>query len=194
MPDQPFYERFATNMKPIEANKTKVVEKTFHYLLTGWTENDIISGFSSIGIQKEHAESYITAAKQLMTGLNVQHNNLTTLRILWGAYVVAVFIFNIIARVIVQESGEAAYPLLVQIFIGLSVVELIAVLVIQVKIGNSLPADTTSIFVPKLLQFALAESVAIYGLVLTFMDGSTQRLIYFSVAAIAGLLIAYPRR
>src|SRR3989338_7215490 len=137
MPDQPFYERFATNMKPIEANKTKVVEKTFHYLLTGWTENDIISGFSSIGIQKEHAESYITAAKQLMTGLNVQHNNLTTLRILWGAYVVAVFIFNIIARVIVQESGEAAYPLLVQIFIVLSVVELIAVLVIQVKIGNS---------------------------------------------------------
>ncbi|OGL86529.1 hypothetical protein A3I40_00345 [Candidatus Uhrbacteria bacterium RIFCSPLOWO2_02_FULL_48_12] len=106
----------------------------------------------------------------------------------------AVFIFNIIARIVVQKSSEAAYPLLVQILIGLSVVELVAVLVIQAKMGNSLPADTSSIFVPKLLQFALAESVAIYGLVLTFMDGNTQRLIYFSVAAIAGLLIAYPRR
>lgn len=121
-------------------------------------------------------------------------NNLFTLRLLWGAYVAAVFIFNIIARTIVQESSEATYPLLVQIFIGLTVVELVAVLVIQAKIGNSLPVDTSSIFVPKLLQFALAESVAIYGLVLTFMDGNTQRLIYFSIASIAGLLIAYPRR
>ena len=84
--------------------------------------------------------------------------------------------------------------MLVQIFIGLSVVELGAVIVMQAKIGNSLPVDTSSIFVTKLLQFALAESVAIYGLVLTFMDGNTQRLIYFSVASIAGLLIAYPRR
>ena len=121
-------------------------------------------------------------------------NSLFTLRVLWGAYVAAVFIFNIIARSIVQESSEAAYPLLVQIFIGLSVVELGAVIVMQAKIGNSLPVDTSSIFVTKLLQLALAESVAIYGLVLTFMDGNTQRLIYFSVASIAGLLIAYPRR
>lgn len=121
-------------------------------------------------------------------------NSLFTLRLLWGAFVAAIFLYNVIARLIPANGDGVTDQLFFKILIGLSAVELVAVLGIQMRLGNSLPADLTTVFVPKLFQFALAEAIAVSGLVIFFLDGNAYRLMIFSAAALVGLLIAYPKR
>ena len=116
------------------------------------------------------------------------------LRLLWGAFVAAVLIYNVVVRSLTSQPSGSVEPALLYILTGLSAIMFLAIVGIQFRLGNSLPVDVSSVFVPKLIQFTFAESIAVYGLVLTFLDGNTQRLLVFSGTSLLGLLLAYPRR
>ena len=121
---------------------------------------------------------------------------LQTTWILFLALLSSIVIYVVVAVVIdaqggPQDMGEAGLDpeLLQYLFLGLGVASTIASLVIPGLVFRSEPGEPLSferLFPKKIMQWAISETIAIYGLLMYFM---TQDLGYMYIFAAWGAII-----
>ena len=126
-------------------------------------------------------------------------------KLLWFAFLGAIFIYNIVAVMISRSSeffekergfvglDSEMLSVLFYILLFLSIIQL-AILFkwnskVEHKPTESLP-ENKKIFT---IKYALAESMAIYGLTLFLMNGNFNHLILFSGLAVVGMFLSYPK-
>lgn len=128
-------------------------------------------------------------------------------KFLWYAFLGAIFIYSI-GAVIISQSGEGfkegqgfvgldseMFLVLFYMFLFLSLIQL-AVLSkwnskVERKSAELLPENKKNLFT---IKYALAEAMAIYGLMLFLMNGNSSHLILFSALAVVGMLLSYPKK
>ena len=132
------------------------------------------------------------------------------LPIIWGAFVVSIIMYAGIAEFVVLSGNDpqSATDMIFYIFLGISVVEVLAIPFVKNHVGRLkwLPSETPDYeevkrarqekFVTShIVAFAIAETPALYGLALAlrFHAGKSQFYIFIAIAVIA-LLINYPSK
>ena len=127
-------------------------------------------------------------------------------KLLFFIFLSAIFIYNAVA-VIISQSGEffekgegfagldgETILILFYVFLFFSIIQLIILLKWNPKRKFS-PAELPlqnkgNLFVVK---YGIAEAMAIYGLILFLLNGNFDHLILFSVLAIIGMFLSYPK-
>ena len=127
-------------------------------------------------------------------------------KLLFFAFLSAIFIYNAVA-VIISQSGEffekgegfakldgEMISILFYVFLFFSIIQLIILLKWNPKRKFSLaelpPQNDGDLFV---IKYGIAEAMAIYGLILFLLNGNFDHLILFSVLAIIGMFLSYPK-
>lgn len=121
-------------------------------------------------------------------------------KFLWCAFLGAIFIYSVVA-VIISQSGESFVELdsemlsiLFYAFLFLSIVQLSILFKWNSKVEHkpieTLPENKKNLF---MIKYALADAMAIYGLMLFLLNGNFNYLILFSGLAIVGMLLSYPK-
>jgi hypothetical protein len=120
-------------------------------------------------------------------------------KIIWGAMFVNLGVYYVILQTIVNAgSGEnpEAQRLLFPLAI-ISVMSLSAAFYIPLQLGR-FGVKVQSLnplqkyFVPFIVRMALNETVAIYGVVLSFMSRDTHYYLYFAVPSSLVFLMSFP--
>ena len=128
-------------------------------------------------------------------------------KFLWVAFFSAFFIYNIVAVLISQsgeyfEKGEGFVGLdnemisvLFCVFLFFSMIQLVVLLKWNPKKKYhpaELPSENNRNL--SVMKYGIAEAMAIYGLTLFLMNGNFDHLILFSVLAIIGMFLSYPKK
>lgn len=119
------------------------------------------------------------------------------LRILHAALTASIFLYGLIVYLVVvkgpaQESPEQAQLILVALAAGaVSVTAMIPFLRKQLLAKAK---NAQSLFVVSILSWALSESIAVFGLVASFVTRWTWPFFVFALVALINIMIYRPRR
>ena len=128
-------------------------------------------------------------------------------KLFWYAFFGAIFIYSIVAVIIAQtgegfEEGKGFVELEGEIFSMLFYI-LLFISVIQLAIlfkwNSKMEHKATEVLFENkknlfMIKYALAEAMAVYGLVLFLTNGNFNYLILFSGLAVIGMFLSYPRK
>jgi F0F1-type ATP synthase membrane subunit c/vacuolar-type H+-ATPase subunit K len=133
--------------------------------------------------------------------------------IIGGAMISSVFIYAVIAAVIEagQESFEGFAPtggaLLRNVFLGLSLFQVVFIKLFRSRMfamesrdqatgvakPPSLDDSVQRLMTTSIVTFAMAESIAVYGLVLFLLNGSSNDFYVFLAISLACFVLFFPR-
>ena len=138
--------------------------------------------------------------------MNNQMNNQPPIKppnekFLWVAFLGAIFMYSVVA-IIISQTGEGFVELdsemlavLFYAFLFLSIIQLFILFRWSSKVEHkpieTLPENKKNLF---MIKYALAEAMAIYGVVLFLMNGNSSHLLLFSGLAVVGMLLSYPKK
>lgn len=128
-------------------------------------------------------------------------------KLLWVAFFGAIFIYSVVA-VIISQTGEGfeagkgfvgldseAFSILFYALLFFAIIQLVVLFKWNSKIEHKqveiLSENKKNLFT---IKYALADAMAIYGLVLFLMNGNFNYLILFSGLAIVGMFLSYPKK
>ncbi len=124
--------------------------------------------------------------------------------IVWGAILMSVFVYLAVAYLTKKEAIVEIDPMVRWVVIAVALLDAIASLAVfpammspsklrkRLQQENRIQNIKGLYFTTLILRLALAESVAIFGLVLSMMSGDFNELLPFASASIVLLVLAYP--
>lgn len=127
-------------------------------------------------------------------------------KILWSMFFIAIFVYNIVAVFVSYDEkfGEngfigmesGLYSMLFYALIIISIVNFIVIFKLKAKMDIKSPVRQSSGKEVNyaVVRIALAESMAIFGLVLFLINGDFNHLLLFTALAVFGMFIVYPRK
>ncbi|MFZ2969707.1 MAG: hypothetical protein WA063_01015 [Minisyncoccia bacterium] len=126
-------------------------------------------------------------------------------KVFWFVFFIAIFIYNIVAIVMSSDEkfGEngfigmdnGTYSMLFYAFLAVSAVNFVVIFKLKSKTDVKFPVRQASgkEINYSLVKIAFAESMAIFGLMLFLMNGNFSHLMLFTVLAIVGMFLVYPK-
>ena len=128
-------------------------------------------------------------------------------KLLWVAFLGAIFIYSIVA-VIISQTGEGfeegkgfvgldseIFSMLSYVLLFFSIIQLVVLLKWNPKRKygpTELPSKDRGNL--SIMKYGIAEAMAIYGLTLFLINGNFNYLILFSGLAVVGMLLSYPKK
>ena len=134
-----------------------------------------------------------------MTFDSRRSNSLKALRAVYGSIVLALVIFGVVVTVLYGfvrptiDDDDASF-LVLFVLLGVTLVMYVAISLVRSTLVRSLSAETLAgqFMVITIITVALAESIALAGLVLSFLTESAIPYLYGLLFALPGVVIAAP--